>query len=97
MQYRFPLTVGASWLGVYYFRDTTWVKSQTSITVPAGGFDNSFMLIKRRTPGFNYYVYDSIWFTPAVGVIRRKNFEYSLGPLPFNGLWELTEYHVSTQ
>src|ERR1044071_4434193 len=93
-RYMFPLQVGGLWFTDLVFGDTTKVLNDGSLTVPAGRFDNTFQL--SRTIGYvtNSYTYDTIWLTPNIGMTKYFQNQYSLGPVPGNGVWELASYQL---
>ena len=91
-RYNFPLQVSDEW--IYNLNDTTTVLNELSLQVPAGNFPNTFQL--SRTVGYvtNSFIRDTIFITPAVGITKYFQYEFSLGPLSGNGLWELTSYRL---
>lgn len=92
MRYKLPLQVGDNWIIPQNYQDSTKVLASRSVTVPAGTFDGSFEILKTRVPVVNSWVHDSIWFKPKVGVVKLNQFEFSLGPVIGNGIWQLMEY-----
>jgi hypothetical protein len=92
-RYNFPLQVSNEWIYANNY-DTSKVLDETGLHVPAGNFPNTFQLSK--TAGFivNSWVKDTIFITPAVGIIKYIQAEFSLGPFPGNGLWELASYQL---
>ena len=93
-RYVFPLQKGNVWLTDNVFGDTTKVLTEGSLTVPAGTFDTTFQL--SRTIGYvtNSYTNDTIWLTPKIGMTKYYQNHYSLGPLPGNGVWELSNFKL---
>lgn len=93
-RYNFPLQVGNKWYTDKLFGDTTKVLNESSFTVPAGTFENTFQLSK--TVGFvvNSFTRDSIWLTANIGMIKYYQNEYSLGQIPGNGIWKLSNYNL---
>jgi hypothetical protein len=93
-RYNFPLQVSDEWIYSDYYHDTTKVLDEVSLQVPAGNFPSTFQL--SRTVGYvtNSYIKDTIFITPAVGITKYLQNEFSLGPLPGNGLWELASYQL---
>jgi hypothetical protein len=92
--YNFPLQVSEEWTYAENYRDTTKVLDELSLLVPAGNFPNTFQL--SRTVGYvtNSFTKDTIFITPAVGITKYYQNEFSLGPFPGNGLWELASYQL---
>jgi hypothetical protein len=76
------------------FCDTTKVLNESSLTVPAGTFENTFQLSKRIGYVVNSYTKDSIWLTPTIGMSKFYQDQFSLGPIPGNGIWELSSYNL---
>ncbi len=93
-RYLFPLQVGNKWFSNKFFGDTTKVLNLGSVAVPAGTFDNTFQLSKTIGYVTNSYTRDSIWLTPNIGMTKFYQDEYSLGPIPGNGVWELASYNL---
>lgn len=93
-RYVFPLQVGNFWFTDKFFGDTTKVLNEKSLTVPAGTFKNTFQLSKTIGYVTNSFTKDSIWLTPNIGMTKYYQNEYSLGPIPGNGTWELTTYNL---
>lgn len=91
-RYVFPLQIGNVWFSDKFFGDTTKVLNEKSLTVPAGTFENTFQLSKTIGYVTNSFTRDSIWLTPNIGMTKYYQDEYSLGPIPGNGTWELTNY-----
>ena len=93
-RYNFPLRVSDEWIPAGYYNDTTRVLDELSLQVPAGDFPNTFQL--SRTIGYatNSYTKDTIFITPGVGITKYWQNEFSLGPLPGYGLWELASYQL---
>ena len=89
-----PLHVNSYWYNQAPWGDTTRVLSQEDITVPAGTFPNTFKLIHKVGYAVNSYTNDTIWLTPNIGMTKYSQNEFSLGPLPGNGTWELTNYSL---
>jgi hypothetical protein len=91
-RYDFPLQVSDEW--VSNLNDTTTVLAVLDLLVPAGDFPGTFQL--SRTVGYatNSFTKDTIFITSAVGVTKYFQNEFSLGPLPGNGLWELASYQL---
>lgn len=94
-RYNIPLDTGRSWLTNGPYGDTIKVIAISSLTVSAAVFPNTFLIInqpgKSRFTG-NFRRKDSIWFTPYIGVTKRKQQDYELKPAPGNGVWELSDY-----
>lgn len=93
-RYVFPLQVGNFWFTDKFFGDTTKVLNEKSLTVPAGTFQNTFQLSKTVGYVTNSFTRDSIWLTPNIGMTKYYQDEYSLGPFPGNGTWELITYNL---
>ncbi len=93
-RYVFPLQVSNLWFTNKTSGDTTKVLSENSLTVPAGTFQNTFHLSKTIGYVTNSFTKDSIWLTPNVGMTKYYQDEYSLGPIPGNGTWELATYNL---
>ncbi|HWK04536.1 MAG TPA: hypothetical protein VNS58_12940 [Puia sp.] len=96
-KYSFPLEMGKSWITGDQYGDTIKAISKSSVTVPAGTFLNTSLLInlpgKSKFIG-NFHRKDSIWYTPYIGVIKRRQNEFDLRPMPGNGIWELSGYSL---
>ena len=93
-RYVFPLQVGNLWFTDKFFGDTTKVLNENSLIVPAGTFKNTFQLAKTVGYVTNSFTKDSIWLTPNIGMTKYYQDEYSLGPIPGNGTWELANYNL---
>jgi len=93
-RYVFPLQVGNLWYTHEFFGDTTKVLNENSLIVPAGTFKNTFQLSKTIGYITNSFTKDSIWLTPNIGMTKYYQNEYSLGPYPGNGTWELATYNL---
>lgn len=88
--YLFPLQIGNVWVSQL---DSIRVFANSTLTVPAGTFENTFELSKRGQ-GPNIMTRDTIWFTPHTGMTKLKQIEIDLGLVPLNGIWELLEYSL---
>jgi len=88
--YEFPMVIGKYWL-TGYVTDTCKVIAKNSITVIGGNFQNAFD-IERTAWGFNYSLYENIWFVPKVGVVKMYRKEFNLGPWKHE-TWELINYN----
>ncbi len=93
-RYVLPLQTGNIWFTNSIFGDTTKVITQSPLTVPAGTFENTYELSKKRGYVTNSWTSNQIWLTPNVGLTKLNQGEYSLGPLLGNGLWELDNYSL---
>lgn len=93
-RYIFPLQVGNFWVPDGTFGDTTKVLNESSLIVPAGTFENTFQLSKTIGYRTNSFTNDSIWLTPNIGMTKYYKNEFSLGPLPGNGIWKLASYKL---
>ncbi|MGH2562999.1 MAG: hypothetical protein ACRDE5_00705, partial [Ginsengibacter sp.] len=93
-RYVFPLQIGNVWFTNKFFGDTTKILNESSLTVPAGIFNNTFQLSKTIGYVTNSFTKDSIWLTPNIGMIKYYQNEYSLGPIPGNGIWKLASYKL---
>lgn len=91
----FPLNVGNSWHSDAPYGDTTKVLNQSTISVPAGTFENVYRISKTVGYVTNSWTKDTLWVKNKVGIIRKSQAEFSLGPLPGNGTWELRSYIVN--
>lgn len=89
-KYVFPLYVGQFWQSDY-LRGTSNVVENSSFTVVAGTFVNTFR-IEESWGGLNDYGAVSTWFVPKVGVIKmhRRTWGFDVS----NELWELMDYHI---
>ncbi len=86
----FPLRVGAGWRGDY-ITDTFYVTGTAQVSVPAGDFNNVFV-IERYYGGFNEYNRMTIWFVPGIGIIKMNKRDALIG---FQiETRELTAYHI---
>lgn len=86
----FPLKIGSGWRGDYV-TDTFYVTSITQVALPAGNFNNVYV-IERYYGGFNEYDRMTIWFVPGVGII--KLYKRDVGLNFQNETRELTAYHI---
>lgn len=93
-RYVFPLQVGNVWFTDKFFGDTTKVLNEDSLTVSAGTFENTFELSKTVGYVTNSYTKDTIWLKQGIGVVQYHQNEYSLGSIPGNGIWKLSNYNV---
>lgn len=93
-RYVLPLQTGNTWFTNSTFGDTTKVITQSALTVPAGTFENTYELFKKRGYVTNSWTSNQIWLTPNVGLTKLNQGEYSLGPVLGNGLWELDNYSL---
>ena len=91
-RYIFPLQVDKTWFTDKSFGDTTKVLDESSLTVPAGTFENTFKLSKTKGYVTNSFIKDSVWLTPNIGMTKYYQNEFSLGPIPGNGIWSLSSY-----
>jgi hypothetical protein len=91
-RYIFPLQVNNKWFTQAPYGDTTKVLSQGALTVPAGTFEKTFQLSKTDGYVTNSFTKDTIWLTPNIGMTKFYQDEYSLGPIPGNGTWELKNF-----
>ncbi len=94
VRYKLPVTVGDMWTIPQNYKDSTWVLNNNPVTVPAGTFENTYELKQERGYIVNSWTNNKIWFLPGVGLIKFDQWEYSLGPVLGNGLWELINYTV---
>jgi hypothetical protein len=85
----FPLVEGASW---GKGPDTTTVYSETSVAVPAGTFDDAF-IVDRHAVSFNYRLDSEQWIVPDIGIVRWHKKEFNLGPA-VNQRWALIGYEL---
>jgi hypothetical protein len=92
-RYDLPLTVGNKWFTTIW-HDTTRVLAELNLQVPAGVFNNTFELSKTLGPVTNAWDLDTIYLTPNIGMTRFIQQEFSLGPFPGNGIWELADYKL---
>ena len=74
--------------------DTTKVLANSTLTVPAGTFENTFELSKKRNYVVNAWTNNQIWFTPTVGMTKLNQGEFNLGPVIGNGIWQLANYSL---
>lgn len=92
LRYLFPIVVGNAWTcaGI---GDSAHVRSQETVSVPAGNFETFRVSRKFYFPGaFNF---DTMCFRPRVGLIKMIQGEHeNHGPVIGNGLWELISYSV---
>jgi uncharacterized membrane protein (UPF0127 family) len=93
LRYVLPLKVGNSWHTEAPYGDTTKVLVQKIITVPAGTF-TTFEISKTLGYVTNSWTQDTLWFKNKVGLIKKSQWEYSLGPSYGDGIWKLKSYHV---
>lgn len=93
-RYIFPLQINNKWFTQASYGDTTKVLSQGPITVPAGTFENTYQLSKTDGYVTNSFTKDTIWLTPNIGMTKFYQDEYSLGPIPGNGTWELKSFNL---
>ena len=91
----FPLNVGNSWHTDAPYGDTTRVWNQSTISVPAGTFQNVYGISKTVGYVTNSWTKDTLWYKNKIGIVRKSQSEFSLGPLPGNGTWELRSYIVN--
>ena len=94
MRYIFPLHVGNIWYTGFPSGDTTKVLANSTLTVPAGTFENTFELSKKRNYVVNAWTNNQIWFTPTVGMTKLNQGEFNLGPVIGNGIWQLANYSL---
>jgi len=92
MRYILPLQVGNSWFSVHAGFDTAKVQAISPVNVPAGTFPGAYEITYKRPYVTNTWVYNRLWLVPGVGLVRKEQGEYNLGPMPGNGLWELESY-----
>ena len=96
MRYIFPLKTGMQWaINSTQATDSVKVSAESTITVPAGSFDQSMQLdlIGTHLIG-NYQNNSKFWFTPHIGIIRMEYSILNLGPDQRNGIYELMEYRL---
>lgn len=96
MRYNFPLETGKKWaISNSLSSDSVLVNSETSVSVPAGSFSDSWQLdfIGTRYIG-NYRNNSLYWFTPNIGITRMLFSVISLSADKRNGTYELLEYHL---
>jgi len=94
LHYSFPLIIGKLWVSNTSYRDTTKVLNQVNVSVPAGDFSYVFELSHLKGFIFNSWTYDTIYFLSQIGLVKKKQHEYDLGPVIGNGTWELISYKV---
>jgi len=94
LKYIFPFQISNKWITQALYGDTIKVLSQGQINVPAGTFENTFLL--SETGGFlpNTLERDTIWLTPNIGMTKFYQHEWDLRPIPGNGTWELKSYDL---
>jgi len=93
-RYKLPVTVGDTWTIPQNYKDTTWVRDNYSVNVPAGTFTNTYELRQERKYIVNSWTNNDIWLSPQVGLVKFNQSEYSLGDVLGNGLWELISYSI---
>jgi len=93
-RYLLPLKTGNIWFSNASYGDTTKVITQSSLTVPAGTFENTYELSKTRGYVTNSSTSNRIWLTPNVGLTKLEQSEINLGPVLGNGIWELDNYSL---
>jgi hypothetical protein len=93
-RYVLPLVINNKWFTAFFSGDTTKVLSEISLSTPAGIFKNTFQLSKTIGYSVNSYTKDSIYLSPNIGMTKFIQEEYSLGPFPGNGIWELAGYSL---
>jgi len=89
-----PLQAGNSWHSDVPYGDTTKVLKQTSVSVPAGTFKDTYEIAKTVGYVTNSWTNDTLWYKNKVGLVKKIQGEYSLGNLPGNGTWKLRSYSV---
>jgi len=89
-----PLQVGNNWSTDVPYGDTTKVLSKTSISVPAGTFSPVYKISKTVGYVTNSWTKDTLWYKNKIGLLKKSQAEFSLGPLPGNGTWELKSYTI---
>jgi hypothetical protein len=92
-RFNFPLQVSDVWINAFY-HDTTKVLAELSVQVPAGNFPNTFQVARTVAYVTNSFTQDTTFITPAVGITKYLQREFSLGFFPGNGLWELASYQL---
>jgi len=75
-RYVYPIIVGNQWLGVSNI-DNYNVVSDEQVTVPSGNF-NTFK-ITRNLSVTNYYLWETEWYSPSIGMIKLERREYDFG------------------
>lgn len=70
------------------------VLTNSTITVPAGIFENTFELSKKRGYVVNAWTNNQVWFTPYTGMTKLNQGEFNLGPVIGNGIWQLANYSL---
>ncbi len=89
-----PLQAGNSWNTDIPYGDTTKVLSKTSISVPAGTFTPVYKIAKTVGYVTNSWTKDTLWYKNKVGIVRKVQAEFNLGPIPGNGTWKLRSYSI---
>lgn len=95
MRYILPMQTGNIWFTNAPYGDTTKVLTLSTLTIPAGVFENTYELSKKRGNVTNSWTSNQIWFTPNVGLTKLIQGEFNLGPTIGNGLWELISYSLN--
>ena len=66
----FPLQVGMQWQNnTTGLTDLSQVTQQQTVTVPAGSFQNSFLILRNKN-GLNDYLTVNTWFKERTGIVK---------------------------
>ncbi len=87
----FPLEVGKTWNNPDQVYDSSIVKNNEAVSVPADNFSNAFR-IERNWGSFNVYGYSITWFVENVGIV--KMYRRIQGFDNIKETWELLSYNV---
>ena len=93
-KYKLPISVGDIDTLPMNALDVTTITGPANITVPASSFGDCLQADHLQSYIFNSSAVDTMWYKDGVGMVKKIQHDYSLGPLRSNGLWELQSYQV---
>lgn len=94
-QYRLPFMAGDVTSLNTCGGDTTRVYVGGEVKTSFGiTYDNTYMLCHAQNYCLNSSARDTSWYQNGIGLVKKIQNDYSMGPLRGNGIWELQSYRI---
>jgi hypothetical protein len=90
--YIIPFELGLGWNTPPFSPDTSYVSAVGDILINGSDYEN-VARIERSTESFNYFLDESIWIKPGVGLVKFQFEAYNIGA-ESNETWELIEFQI---
>jgi len=87
-----PFELGLGWKTPPFNSDTSYVSAVGEIFINGRSYEN-VARIERSTESFNYFLDESIWIKPGVGLVKFQ-FNADNSGAESNETWELIEFQI---